>query len=334
MVRKNFLAFIVCLQSGILFCAQISVTAPETNYYKEVKAVLNNYKRPITVLEIGSKSSCYTLPIATDSKYAKCIALFEGDATPLAQIAHKNRLKNVVILNPQALALDDLKALGRCEHFDVVLVHGVDSLLKDFSKALNLLSHLGDFLFLEIPKDAQHDTPTSFNRVASSETHQLYLSHKPKTTLDIARFNEAATSPGKNPPYLIKSDFKEKWLYKQQSKSAWIPGINIVTFVMLHGIYPSDTAIISQFQKMKRSTISHNDLLIGNMVMQGTSLVPIDFDGKDGRRKNMMHVCLNVAIKLFKDTSRFRNPRGWLDRYIKTIKEEVKRERAKNKTNV
>jgi hypothetical protein len=326
MARKSFLVLLLCLQSGIMLCATVSVTAPNNSYYKEVKAILNNYKRPITVLEIGSTACCYTLPIATDLRdNAKCIALFSGDTTPLAQIAGDQKLKNVVVLNPRTLQLRHLNTLGRCEHFDVVLVHDVDSLLQQhFSMALNVFSRLGDFLFIEIPKYAQqHKLSLHFKRVASSESHQLFLMHKPKTSLDIGRFTQASIPPRK-PWYHIKSTFQGKWLYKKNSKSVWIPGINLTTFIMLHGIYPSNTIIRSQFEKMKKSIPFHNDLVLKNVVVQGTTLALIDFKGKEIRHKNMQK-CLDAAITSFKDKSRFRHPRTWIHNYYKVVNRDSKR---------
>jgi hypothetical protein len=334
MARKNFLALMLCLQSGVL-CAKVSVTPPLNTYYKEVKALLNKYKRPITVLEIGSSSCCYTLPIATDQKYhAQCIALFEGDATSLVQKAQEQKLKNVVILNPRGLPSKHFRTLGRCEHFDVVLVHGMEPRLqKDFSRTINLFSNLGDFLFIEIPKDIKHSTlAPHFKPVASTETHQLYLGHKPKISLDIGRFTQASIPPRK-PRYRIKSTFEDKWLHKKHFKSSWIPGINLITFVMLCGIYPNDSTIRSQFGRMKHSIASHNDLVLGNTIIQGTTLVPIDLKDRRGKHTNM-YICLNAAIRIFKDTSRLSNPQAWVDHYYKIIKHQERKEHIrKNVTN-
>jgi hypothetical protein len=327
MVGKIFLALLVCLQSEVVLCAKVSVTSPLHTYYKEVKAILNNYKRPITVLEIGSSSSRYTLPIAINTKYhAICIALFEGDTTTLAHIAQYRKLKNVVILNPRGLPLNDVRTLGRCEHFDVVLVHGIDLILQEyFFTAINLLSQLGEFLFIQISsKNTKLNMlPPSFKRIASTRNHQLYLSHKPKTSLESGYFTAASTTLGKSSPYHIKSDFKEKWLFKQQSQSHWIPGINLITFVMLRGIYPSNTTIISQFERMKHSIPFHNDLVLKNVIVQGTTLTPIDFSDKEGNHKNM-RACLDAAITIFKDKSRFVSPRDWINRYYTVVDKEIR----------
>ena len=57
-----------------------------------------------------------------------------------------------------------------------------------------------------------------------------------------------------------------------------------MTFVMLSGVYPTDSMIRSRISSFKTSCLMHNDLVIGNMIVRGDELILIDFD--DARRSS------------------------------------------------
>lgn len=56
----------------------------------------------------------------------------------------------------------------------------------------------------------------------------------------------------------------------------WIPGINLVTYKVLNGIYPTKEMVIIQLKAFKG--FKHRDFHIGNLIIQGTNLVAIDGD--------------------------------------------------------
>jgi hypothetical protein len=322
MTLKRFLVIVLYIH-GISVCsAKPLVTIPESHYYDEVCKILKEYKRPITVLEIGETSSEYTFSIASDFN-AICVVLLEKRADHCAHRVKELGYKNIVVLGPRSFPLEDVETLGRCEHFDVVVVHEKDAVFADdFPAAVDLFSQLGDFVFMDVPLLKEYVVSDSQTKVvATSKYYQLVLSSKPKTSLDIARFTQAKRPYNPDSPYHIKSTFKEKWFYKEslENKVPWVPGINLITFVMLQGVYPTDTMIRRQFKDMRYGIPYHNDLVLGNVIVQGEKIVPIDLNDK--RRNANMDRLLASAITVFNgDKRRFANPHSWMDAYYKSIK--------------
>ena len=56
----------------------------------------------------------------------------------------------------------------------------------------------------------------------------------------------------------------------------WLTGINLLTFKMLHGVYPSNERIKKSLKKLKN--VVHNDWTINNMIIQGNKISLIDND--------------------------------------------------------
>lgn len=58
--------------------------------------------------------------------------------------------------------------------------------------------------------------------------------------------------------------------------SDWVPGVNILTFKMYHGSYPTTEMLQKSMKKLKG--IAHNDWSINNMVLSGHRLIFVDFN--------------------------------------------------------
>jgi thiamine kinase-like enzyme len=317
MIKRSISIFILCIHT--LIYPKAVVTAPNSSYYEKIQEIVQKYKRPITVLEIGRTSICYALRIASDFN-AFCIALPAQESSAIAHTVRARGTQKVTVLNPGSLSHACLETLGRCEHFDVVIVHDNDKLFnEDFSESYTLCRELGDFVFIDIAHTLCKNHNVSI--VARSKDRCLLMSHKPKESLDIARYTQYKRSHNYASPYRIKSTFEEKWFYKAtlDTKVPWVPGINLITFVMLKGIYPTGSMIKDQFKAMEYRSPYHNDLVFGNVIVQGERLVPIDFDDK--RRNASMKKCLRCAIQAFNaGKKRFHDPEKFIRDYYKTVK--------------
>ena len=103
--------------------------------YNLIEGVIKNYKRPITVIDLGAAHGYFSIKIA--SKFdATCVMVEDGKHYPkhaaeLLTICRNNAQasNNLIFLN-QTLTQKKINQLSECEHFDVVL-------------ALNFIHHSG-----------------------------------------------------------------------------------------------------------------------------------------------------------------------------------------------
>ena len=284
--------------------------------YGAIHSLLSRYSRSITILEITQKNSmCYSLDIARHYPQATCVVVAHGRTDSVADILEQHAITNLVLLDPPALDTYSIDMLGKCEHFDVVIVHDVEALdQKNVIPMLRLLLKLGDHIFIDSAASLRipEGTLSQQSEVVATHAGRSFLYFEVlKSNLLLPRWSIRGNAPFKH--YEVMSNFHEKKLYKRATKttSHWIPGINLLTFIMLQGLYPTNKMIRKHLKSFK--DIDHNDLVLGNMVVQGASVVPIDF--RDRRRNIHPEVCIKAAKKVFRLTRRFDSPRAALIRY-------------------
>ena len=279
-----------------------------------VVQVIQTFKRRITVLEIGRTSLPYLARLSGVSKAVFVGILTDADPTDLIRKAVAENIHTVSILHPATLSHNDIETLSRCEHFDVVIVHDLPSTSFQSSRLIEALIALGDYVFIEkvypflfecrnhhIPEVSQH----------------YFLSHKPKQKLELARFTQGRTR-GSTGTYKIKSSSTEKFFVKNSKSVPWVDGINLITFTMLKGVYPADPSIRRQLIEIVEKYPEHNDFVLGNIIVQGDRLIPIDL--YDKRRNADIQHCLKRALKAFYPcNSRLKNPEKWIRSYYATL---------------
>jgi hypothetical protein len=89
---------------------------------------------------------------------------------------------------------------------------------------------------------------------------------------------------------------------------------------MLGGVYPDNKRIMDELKKYKE--IHHNDLVVGNFIVQGHNLKPIDFN--DSGRRVRTKKSIKIAIELFKNYNRTKRPQDLLNKYQKKIDKTLK----------
>lgn len=297
------------------------------NNFQDIENLLQKFKRPITILEVTDNSIEYTLKCASKFNKSVCIVLFLGkDYKRAIHEIKRSHLHNIVLLNPTSINYKDIDILSKCEHFDISIIHNdCFNIFDNFYNILNCFTRLGDYVFFEIndPKIqkilSEHKNIKLANDMDSDR--KLFLSNIKKTKLELARFTQGHRPYQATQNYEIYSDFKQKLFNKKllDKPINWTPGINLVTFVMLRGVYPQSQIIYENIQSMKDQIPYHNDLMIGNMVIQGYKIQPIDF--KDKRRNANMDRCINRALRVFEQNStRLKNPLACMEQYYKRKK--------------
>lgn len=278
-------------------------------------SLLQQYQRPVTVLEMGNHVSANAFKRAACCRSSYIVMLHHQETT-ITDTIQQNNVKNMIILRPDTIDYALLDNLGKCEHFDVVVVRDAE---RQFDK--NILyaifkasMTLGDHLFIEMDEAlvalAQSIHPCTIT--ASDIPHKVWCYFEIyKKYLKKARWTLREESTDN---YEIVSSFSEKKMYKRSTNttSNWIAGINLVTFIMLKGLYPTDGMIREQLKKFK--TLNHNDLVVGNIVVQGNQIRAIDFH--DSRRNISPSICIKAAIKKLICKKRLqRDPLSMLKKY-------------------
>ncbi|MBA2307400.1 hypothetical protein H0W26_04675 [Candidatus Dependentiae bacterium] len=284
-----------------------------------VRDLINRYSREITLLEIGKKECPYFPSLVQYN--AQCIALCMGgaDSTLVTKASQRH---NGIILGPKTVTHDMIHTLGACEHFDIVIVHNLQNTISEFMPFVSAFLRLGDHIFIEASTAEQCRVCKNFGMVGYKHSHgtTLFYLHKRKTTLEKARFTQKIHSSEPKPVYRVTSDFHTKFFSKGPlfKQIPWIHGINMVSFVMFSGIYPTDSIVRQGISGLKNRYAHHNDLVIGNIIMRGDQLIPIDFG--DERRSTSSVSCIAAALRAFHSgNGRLKDPHKWINDYYKYV---------------
>lgn len=287
MFYKLYLSIILCTVT----LSNIQGGNTDDHRYSMIQTFLNQYERQFTMLDIGADQGYYSLRTAHD--YNAVCVMIEVDnplldlqaGEQLLSICKKHcDLKNIILLK-KLFTPADLKHLSECEDFDVVLaLNFVHKFGQQWQEAIEAILHLADHVIIEIPSDridiekyilakggyflgAVADTGLNVYILKSSKKSLLR-----KTWLRL---------PMKKNMYTIESSFIHKNFSKPDScskntlqVSPWLAGINLVTFKMCHGVYPTKETL--QESLLSITDVSHTDWLINNMIIQGDNLIAID----------------------------------------------------------
>lgn len=321
LIKQFFLILISSYSSSLIFCDPIT-------------EFIGNYNRSITILEIGQKysDSLYSIKYSDpkNTMITSVVMLFE-ESQKLKRRAFEKKYKHMVILEPYDLEPELFRNLGRCEHFDIVIIHSdIYPKIRNFADSyINRFCNLGDYVIFDIDETKISDINRNklcqnlkfcTKQLGNLENHSFFMHKSNRRGLDIARWNKKYQSESASPRYEIESNFDKKIFIKAGKPALpWVDGINLSTFVMLRGIYPVDSTITDSLTKMSEKMAYHNDLIIGNIIIQGYNLVPIDF--ADERRSANMEKLLTRAFNVFNgDGRRLKDPIARMRIYSKKKK--------------
>ena len=97
--------------------------------YACIKDFIGKYKRPITVLELGSQKEAYSFRIAQEFD-ATCVIMEHQITHQLLETCLREKYANILLLSAEP-KFSYVRRLTECEHFDVVLIlNGFYEMLK------------------------------------------------------------------------------------------------------------------------------------------------------------------------------------------------------------
>ncbi len=287
--------------------------------------LVDEYKRSCTFLELTSESYFHSFLYGRDSRVVT-VLMPSRNAEEVQKEVIRRGYENAIVLAPAVIDTALIKRFGRCEFPDIVIAHGLPGIVSCSENFLKALLSIGDFLCIE--GDAltvQKIIDLAKKEVYKAEIagpHSYCILKTPKCGLDIARWNLNGKPVALEPRYKVVSNFEKKQLIKGSQITDYIPGINLLTCVMLNAIYPTDELIRQNIKPL--SALQHEDLVIGNFVVQGKRLVPIDFN--DERRRGDAARCVKAALYFFKKERRFGDVRKALQSYEKRVQKKKKRQ--------
>lgn len=265
----------------------------EKKCYVAIQALLNRYQRPFTILDIDTHFGFYSLHAAHDYN-SVCVMMGHNEALLNTCKTHPE-LTNIILLNTTPTP-ETLQHLGQCEHFDVIFV--LNSLHFSGSRSQEMIAailSLGDYVIMEISSQihqieecvcshgGQIIDKISIDQSAGTWLYIIECSNK------YLRRKTWLRSVMTDNLYHIQSSFTHKHLEKPSSwphgalkTTQWIPGINLCTFKMCHGIYPTSKQLKDCLHRIKDA--EHTDWLMNNMIVQGTKLALIDDDDLSSKR--------------------------------------------------
>jgi hypothetical protein len=95
--------------------------------------------------------------------------------------------------------------------------------------------------------------------------------------------------------YPIISNYSSKALLKKGIEQPWIPGINLITYKMLHGTYPEVNFLQRMIKQFRSNSV--RDFTIHNMILQSNNVALIDQnDPREG--SNRWELTIDRANKI------------------------------------
>lgn len=265
--------------------------------YAIIKGFLNQFERPFTLLDIGASQGYYSFRTAYD--YPCVCVMIENNnkdyprtGDQLLDLCIENTSLHNIIFLQCLLDHNKLARLGECEHFDVVLAlnvaHRIDP--QNWSKTIDLLLTLGSWLIIEVPPSENYNKKTDMELYVEqkggialgkaprhcSKTGALATLYLVATNKDTITRKTYIQKVNTKEPYEVISTFKEKYIVKKNSKISWAPGINLLTFKMLNGVFPKSSTLLEALKNAE--DMNHRDWMINNMILQGKKITMIDND--------------------------------------------------------
>ncbi|KKQ33447.1 MAG: hypothetical protein US49_C0001G0127 [candidate division TM6 bacterium GW2011_GWF2_37_49] len=285
--------------------------------YEAIKPLLNQYKRPITVLDLGAGHGYFSFRIAGDYD-STCVMVESNDrelkwADQLLELCRLNsKLQNVILLNKK-MTLEEIEKLADCEHFDVILAFDyIDYKSQQRQMFLDAILRLGDNIFIQttsLEAQSEKHQRLSFQEslagnggrlilqtssVCDTEVEEsLFWFQRKKDRLNCKCF---IYKDNDKKSFCIKSTYTQKILIKDgcSSRITWKKGINLVTFLMLNGVYPTKEKMKQEIAKLTRQKLT--DFLPKNLIVQGNNIELIDQNDKCRREAN-----LSKSLKFIND---------------------------------
>jgi len=256
--------------------------------YERVAEFCRQYKRPFTVLDWGAQMGYFSLRLAED--FDCTVVAVERDPNLFA-ILQANDNPKVLYIN-RRMTPQDFVLLGKVEHFDLVLALSVvhHNSAASFTDWLKILGGLGDHLIMELALEPtatgqamvrQSKVPDGAEILGETNAHfgtcaprPMFAMHHQKTRIDWPFMGCSAHTDGVVcDGFDVTSDFDKKVNHKGQD---WIRGINLATFLYLHGRWPTGDRIADMLEEGGLPEDGHLDIGEHNVILSGDRATLID----------------------------------------------------------
>lgn len=275
--------------------------------FELIKRVLDEYRRPFTVLDIGASCGYFGFRAAHEHG-AAAILVDTGEMLPALAADNAAAGNDRIIVLKRKLSIEDLEALASCEAFDVVLALNVLHWFgASWRPAADLLLELGDNVIIETPPAndtgalGQGVVPEIHRYLEELTGHELLGTTPSHTTKGVERPIYLYRRPkrqlrrayiGAPPKAHIRAHAIQS---TPQARSVifagagigprlWHPGINLVTYLELGGAWPLPAYIAAHYgAAVAELEDHHGDLRPHNVIINGRSAKLIDGRQEDAR---------------------------------------------------
>ncbi len=266
---------------------------------------LDRYTRRFTVLDLGSNDG--TLAKAIARRYDAVVVAVEKHQNEFGVDAYKGY--NHIICLRHKMTGEELRLLSECEHFDVVLcLNFLHWFGDDWEEATSAVLNMGDFIFVQIPKDGDVRAPgvdivpkirnmvEAAHGVLIGETVQ-FPRHEPRplwmvqSRSDRLKRSTVESPDGSN--MFVRRGPDRCMAIKINLRRSWIPGINLWNFCLLGGVWPTKEKVLEKMRNYPLPETTHGDIVPHNFILDGGRIHLIDgHEGWGGDDRE----CLEKAI--------------------------------------
>jgi len=253
--------------------------------WRLIRWVLDRYRRPFTVLDLGANLGYFSLRAA--ETYEDCTAVAVDHDPDLRRVLTVNDHPRVIGLD-QSISLDWLRALAEVEHFDVIfalsVLHHLDA---PFDETLNVLRSLGDLVVVEPATEpvacGQHivtDTDIPADALTLGEVGSHLGGIRPVFVVGAEKRTSIRTLPYLGAPKATDVRIRSSLFYKsvdlprKNETRNWVRGINLLTYLACGGFTPSRSTIADMVGYRE----GHGDVRPWNYILSGDTVTLIDAD--------------------------------------------------------
>ena len=275
--------------------------------YQAIQKILNRYQRSLTVLDLGAAQGYFSFKIAAE--YDATTVMIENSINyplhnkQLLKLCELNdSLENIIFLQT-TITPENLLRLGECEHFDVILaLNFIHHCMHPWKEIIDALLTLGENIIIEHPP--WNDDINQAEKKKRADIEEYLIAQEAEVIAEVPRHHTSAPANAKvflikqpktslkrrhwcwPPPYgtdkkehHIISTYHEKKISKTNGhaiiNSEWHKGINLMTFKMLQGVFPTKAMLKNAIIQIQDFT--HQDWTPSNLIVQGSNLQLIDY---------------------------------------------------------
>lgn len=284
--------------------------------YDVVRSVVGQYRRTVTVWDIGANLGYFGCRLAHD---CDAVSVMVDSRPALIDVLRENESPNTVGMLHRLSALD-LSELAASEHADVVLALNVLHHMVDWREALDALLDLGERVIIETPGrgdtgsanydasqklldviesfDGKELLTTAPSHVTPGVRRPTFLFYRPKISVSAGyayRERVRRRGPHAPRPHTIASTFTDKTItFESGEIRTWVPGINLWNWAQMGGAYPANVRVREQVREaFECLQYPHGDFRPWNLILSGLQVTPIDIghrtsvDDRTGLRETL-----------------------------------------------